>query len=173
MTAPHSPERTVDYAFLLGGVIALIFGAILLLRQEAALGVAALLLGLWWLVQGVFVMFSVLIDRQDVVWKVVLGVLGATAGLAVLANPVQNAEFLGSVLATVLGVIGILAAAVALYGGFRGGGMASMLFGVVSGAIGALLMIYPDGSFATMVTVTGVILVIHGLAALFIVMSAR
>lgn len=172
MTTPHTPERTLDYAFLLGGIIALIFGVILLFRQEAALAVVALLLGLWWLIQGVFLLFSVLIDRQDLIWKLLLGALGVGAGVVTLANPVQTAAFLGSALATVLGVMGLLAAAVALFGGFRGGGMPSLLFGVVTGAIGLLLLVYPDGSFATMVTVTAVILVVHGLAAILLVVTA-
>lgn len=172
MTTPHTPERTLDYAFLLGGITALIFGAILLFRQQAALAVVALLLGLWWLIQGVFLLFSVLIDPQDLVWKLLLGALGVTAGVVTLANPVQTAAFLGSALANVLGVVGLVAAAVAVYGGFRGGGMPSLLFGVVTGAIGILLLVYPDNSFATMVTVTGVILVVHGLAAMFIVLTA-
>jgi uncharacterized membrane protein HdeD (DUF308 family) len=173
MVTPRQHERTVDYAFLLGGVLALIFGAVLLFRQHAAMGVAALLLGLWWLIQGGFLLFSVLIDPQDRLWKVVLGVLGGSAGLVVLANPVQTAEFLGSGLATVLGVVGGVTAGIAVYGSFRGGGMSSMLFGVVSGAIGALLLVYPEGSFATMVTVTGVILIIHGLSAISIAVTTR
>jgi uncharacterized membrane protein HdeD (DUF308 family) len=173
MVTEQTPERIINYAFLLGGVTALIFGAILLIRQEAALGVVALLLGLWWLIQGAFVLFSVLIDRSDAVWKIIVGVIGLTAGIVVLANPVQTGQFLGSALAIVLGVTGILIAIVAILGGFRGGGFASLLFGVVSGSIGLLLLLYPEGSFTTMVTIVGIILVVQGIVAIFLAGTSR
>jgi uncharacterized membrane protein HdeD (DUF308 family) len=173
MVTEQTPERIINYAFLLGGVTALIFGAILLIRQEAALGVVALLLGLWWLIQGAFVLFSVLIDRSDAVWKIIVGVIGLTAGIVVLANPVQTGQFLGSALAIVLGVTGILIAIVAILGGFRGGGFASLLFGVVSGSIGLLLLVYPEGSFTTMVTIVGIILVVQGIVAIFLAGTSR
>ena len=32
MTTEYTPDRTINYAFLLGGITALIFGAILVLR---------------------------------------------------------------------------------------------------------------------------------------------
>lgn len=173
MLSEQTPERILNYAFLLGGVTAFIFGAILLFRQDAAVGVVALLLGLWWLIQGAFLVFSVLIDRRDMLWKLVLGVLGVTAGIVVLANPVQTGQFLGSAIAIVLGVIGVVTGIVAVVGGFRGGGLPSMLFGVVSGAVGLLLLFYPEGSFRAMVTILGIILMVQGVAAAYLAITAR
>lgn len=173
MLSDQSPERIVNHAFLLGGVTAFIFGAILLFRQDAAVAVVALLLGLWWLIQGAFLVFSVLIDRRDMVWKLVLGLLGVTAGIVVLANPVQTGQFVGSAIAIVLGVIGLLTGIVAIVGGFRGGGLSSMLFGVISGAIGLLLLFYPEGAFRTMVTILAVILMVEGVAAAYLAITSR
>lgn len=173
MQTRYVTERTINYAFLLGGVTAFIFGVILLVRQDAAIGVVALLLGLWWLIQGAFIFFSVLINRQDLGWKIFLGLLGITAGIVVLANPVQTGQFLGSALAIVLGVIGVVTGIVAVIGGFRGGGMVSMVFGVVSGAIGLLLLFYPEGSFTTMVTIVGIMLMVQGIAAGLVAVTAK
>ena len=152
---------------------ALIFGAILVFRQDAAVGVVALLLGLWWLIQGAFLVFSVFIDRTDFWWKLILGLLGVTAGIVVLANPVQSGEFLGSALAVVLGIIGLIVAVVAIIGGFRGGGFSSILFGVVSGIIALLLLFYPEGSFTTMVTILGIVMMVEGFIAIFLGLSTR
>lgn len=173
MTTAQPSDRVVNYAFLAGGVTAFIFGAILTFRQEAAIGVVALLLGLWWLIQGAFMLFSVLIDRTDAVWKVLLGLIGLGAGIVVLANPVQTGQFLGSALAVVLGVMGLLAGIIAVVGGFRGGGISSILFGVVSGAIGLLLLFYPEGSFSTMVTIVGIILMVEGVVAVYLAVTAK
>ena len=173
MTTEYTADRTLNYAFLLGGITALIFGAILVFRQDAAVGVVALLLGLWWLIQGAFLVFSVFIDRTDFWWKLILGLLGVTAGIVVLANPVQSGEFLGSALAVVLGIIGLIVAVVAIIGGFRGGGFSSILFGVVSGIIALLLLFYPEGSFTTMVTILGIVMMVEGFIAIFLGLSTR
>lgn len=173
MTTEYAPDRVLNYAFLLGGITALIFGAILVFRQDAAIGIVMLLLGLWWLIQGAFLVFSLFIDSTDAWWKLLLGVIGVTAGIVVLANPVQTGEVLGSALAIFLGVMGLLAGIVAVIGGFRGGGLGAILFGVVSAAIGLLLMFYPQGSFSTMVTIVGIILIIDGIVAMFLAFTTR
>ncbi len=173
MTIEQTPDRIVNYAFLAGGLTALIFGAILTFRQDAAIGVVALLLGLWWLIQGAFMLFSVLIDRTDALWKILLGILGVAAGVVVLANPVQTGQLLGSALAIVLGVMGLLTGIIAIVGGFRGGGIASILFGVVSGAIGLLLLFFPSGSFDLMVTIIGIILMVEGVIAVVLAVTQK
>ena len=173
MTTQYQPERIVNYAFLLGGLTALIFGVILLIRQDAAIGVVALLLGLWWLIQGAFLVFSVFIDSTDAWWKLLIGVIGVTAGVVALSNPVQTGELLGSTLAFVLGVLGVLSGIVSIIGGLRGGGFSAWAFGLVSVAVGILLMTYPQGSFTTLVTILALILIAQGLAAVVLAIAAR
>ena len=173
MTMEQTPDRTLNYAFLLGGITAFIFGVILLVRQDAAIGIVALLLGLWWLIQGAFLVFSVFIDREDMWWKLILGLIGITAGLVVLANPVQSAEFLGSAMAVILGILSLIGGLVAIVGGFRGGGLGSFLFGVVTIAIGLLLIFYPEGSFTVFVTIVAIILMVQGIAAALLALIAK
>jgi uncharacterized membrane protein HdeD (DUF308 family) len=173
MTMEYGNDRAINYAFLLGGLTALIFGVILLIRQDAAIGVVALLLGLWWLIQGAFLVFSVFVDRTDMWWKLIIGLIGVTAGLVVLANPVQSAEFLGSAMAVILGILGLINGIVAIVGGFRGGGLPAILFGVVTGAIGLLLILYPEGSFTAFVTIIAFILMVQGVAAVVLSILAR
>lgn len=173
MITQYGPDRSLNYAFLLGGITAFIFGLILLIRQDAAIGVVALLLGLWWLIQGAFLVFSVFIDRKDMWWKLIVGLIGVTAGVVVLANPVQTAEFLGSAMAVVLGFLGIVGGIVSIVGGFRGGGFPAILFGLVTGGIGLLLILYPEDSFSAFVTILAFILMVQGLAAVVLSIMAR
>lgn len=172
-TEQVSSDRVVNYAFLLGGLTALIFGVILLIRQEEAVGLLVLLLGLWWLIQGAFLVFSVFIDRQDMWWKLIIGLIGVSAGIVVLANPVESGQFLGSALAFVLGAMGLITGIVAIVGGFRGGGFGAILFGVISGAIGILIMVYPQDSFDVLVTIVAIMLVVQGVAAVYLSLSSR
>jgi len=173
MTTEAAPDRTINYAFLLGGLTAAIFGIILLIRREEAIGLLAILLGLWWLIQGAFMLFSVFLDREDWVWKVLLGILGLTAGIVVLANPIDSATFLGSALAIFLGVIGLLIGISAIIGSFRGGGFGALIFGVVSGLIGLLFLFNPSDSISLMVTLFAVLLLIDGLDAIWMAIKYK
>ncbi len=173
MTTETAPERTINYAFLLGGLTALIFGIILLIRREEAIELLVILLGLWWLIQGAFMLFSVFIDREDWGWKILLGLLGLTAGVVVLANPIDSATFLGSTLAIILGVIGVIIGVSSIFGSFRGGGFGALIFGVISGLIGLLFIFNPSSSATLMVTLFAVLLLIDGIAGVFLAIKYK
>lgn len=167
------PDRMLDRAFLLGGLVAMVFGAILLFAEGEPVGLMVLLLGLWWLLQGAAVVVAALIQRDDMSWKIGLGVIGACAGIVVLANPVEAGEFVGTALAYTLGALGLLASMTATPGGFRSGGFSAMLFGVISGALGLAVMLSPADSFAVLVIVVAVILVAQGPASLYLYLAGR
>ena len=173
MTTEAAPDRVINYAFLLGGLTAAIFGIILLIRREEAFGLMIILVGLWWLIQGAFMLFSVFIDREDWGWKVFLGILGLTAGAVVLANPIDTAVFLGSALAIVLGVIGVIIGVSAIFGSFRGGGFGALIFGIVSGLIGLLFIINPFDSISLLVTIFAILLLIDGVAAIYLAIKYK
>jgi uncharacterized membrane protein HdeD (DUF308 family) len=173
MTIESAPERTINYAFLLGGLTAAIFGIVLLFRSEEAIGLLVILLGLWWLIQGAFMLFSVFIDREDMGWKIALGLLGLTAGVVVLANPIDSATFLGSTLAIILGAIGLIIGVAAIFGSFRGGGFGALIFGAVSGLIGLLFIFNPSSSASLMVTLFAVLLLIDGVAAIYLAIKYK
>ncbi len=173
MTTEAATDRTINYAFLLGGLTAAIFGIILLIRQEEALTLMIVLLGLWWFIQGAFMLFSVFIDREDWVWKVLLGVLGLVAGIIVMQNPDDAVTFLGSALAIVLGIIGVIIGIMAIIGSFRGGGFGALMFGVVSGAIGLLFIFNDLFSAGLLVTLFAILLLIDGLSAIWLAIKYK
>jgi uncharacterized membrane protein HdeD (DUF308 family) len=173
MTTEPAPERVINYAFLLGGLTAAIFGIILLAFQDQALALLVVLLGLWWLIQGAFMLFSVFIDRADMGWKLFIGVLGLAAGIIVLASPGDATEFLGSALAVVLGVIGLIIGISAAVGSLRGAGFGALLFGVVSGAIGLLFIFNSSFSFDLLVTLLAVLLLLDGLAGVYLAIKFK
>ena len=166
-------DRTINYAFLLGGLTATIFGIILLIRREEALSLMIILLGLWWLIQGAFMLFSVFIDREDWGWKVFLGVLGLAAGIIVMQNPQDAVTFLGSAIAIVLGAIGVIIGVMGVVGSFRGGGFGALVFGVVSVGIGLLFIFNSLFSASLLVTLFAVLLLIDGVAAMYLAIKYK
>jgi uncharacterized membrane protein HdeD (DUF308 family) len=69
--------------------------------------------------------------------------------------------------------MGLLTGIVAIVGGFRGGGAASIVFGVLSAAIGLLLLFYPQDSFSTMVTIVGIIMMVQGVVAGYLAVTTK
>jgi uncharacterized membrane protein HdeD (DUF308 family) len=168
MSAAMTDVKAIKYAYLLGGVTAIIFGAILLFRQEGALAILMLLLGLWWLIQGAFTLFSLLIDREEMGWKLVFGILGVTAGVFVLFNPGEAADVFKGVVGVVLGIIGIGVGLAALFGGFRTKDWGAVIVGVFSLLIGILILANAAFSTGLLVTLFGILLILEGIASIVI-----
>ena len=173
MTTEAGTDRTTNYAFLLGGLTAAIFGIILLIRREEALTLMIVLLGLWWLIQGAFMLFSVFVEREDWVWKSLIGVLGLVAGIIVMQNPDDAVTFLASTLVVVLGIIGVIIGIMAIIGSFRGGGFGALIFGVVSAAIGLLFVFNSLFTASLLVTLFAVLLLIDGVAAIWMAIKYK
>lgn len=169
----NSPDRVVNYAFLLGGITALIFGVILLIRGEDALTLLVAILGLWWLIQGIFMVFTVFIDREDMAWKLAIGFLGVVAGILVLSNPNDAADLFKGAFGVVLGIIGILVGLSAIFGSFRGGGFGALVFGAVSLLIGLLILFNAQFTTSLLITLFAILLLIDGVAGIFMAIKYK
>ncbi len=170
---PTSPDRTINYAFLLGGITALIFGVILLIRGEDALTLLVVILGLWWLIQGIFMVFAVFIDREDVGWKLAIGLLGVVAGIIVLANPNEVTDLFKGAFGVVLGIIGILVGLSAIFGSFRGGGFGALVFGAVSLLIGLLILFNAQFTTSLLITLFAILLIVDGVAGIYLAIKYK
>jgi uncharacterized membrane protein HdeD (DUF308 family) len=145
----------------------------LLFRQEEALSLLMVILGLWWLIHGVFMVFAVFVDRTDVWWKLALGLLGIVAGILVLANPGDAADAFQGVVGIFLGVIGVLVGVSALVGSFRGAGFGAAIFGIVSILIGVLILFNAEFSTSLLITLFAVLLLIDGVVAVYMAIRYR
>ncbi len=102
-------ETTIDeyninnQALLLGGITSLIFGVLLLTWTGATLTVITLLIGLWWLIQGLFLILGIFQNRSQWIWKLLSGIIGVLAGILVLQHPLQSAIILPATLCSFLG----------------------------------------------------------------------
>jgi uncharacterized membrane protein HdeD (DUF308 family) len=173
MASVSPPDNTLNYAFLLGGVTAAIFGIILLIRQEEALALLMVVLGLWWLIQGAFMLFAVFVDRTDIGWKLAIGALGVIAGVLVLTNPGDAADAFQGVIGVFLGVIGIMVGISAIFGSFRGAGLGAGVFGVVSILIGLLVLFNAEFSTSLLITLFGALLLVDGVVGIYMAVKYR
>jgi uncharacterized membrane protein HdeD (DUF308 family) len=72
---------------LLEGIAAIILGLLLLTAPQATLLVLVQLLGIYWLVKGIFQIISIFIDSSRWGWKLFAGILGIVAGIIILGHP--------------------------------------------------------------------------------------
>lgn len=153
---------------LLQGIASLILGLMFLIVPSIALPALVIFLGAYWLIMGVFAIIGIFIgySRAHWGWALFSGILGIIVGLLVLSSPLFTAILLPATLAIIMGILGIITGIVSLIQGFKGGGGGAIAVGIISIAIGAVLLIWPLYAGFTLVIVMAVFAIIGGLAAI-------
>ena len=156
------------WAFILRGVLAIIFGIIAFVSPPTTIAVLVLLFGAWALVDGVFHIAAAIQDRSMTrsFWLTVLeGVVSIIAGVLALAFPDIAAASLLLIIAAwsiVTGVVEIVLA-IRLREQITGelwlaiGGLLSIVFGV-------LLILYPSSGAIAIVWIIGAFAIVFGLS---------
>jgi len=154
-------------ALLIGGIISIILGLLLLILTEATLSVIIFFIGIWWLIQGLILIFYAYLDRSRWIWKVAGGITGILAGLIVLISSSQPGSILPEILLFILGFMGMFIGATFIMGTFREA-VGSKTFGVISIIIGVILVMNTLlGDQLTLWLIAG-LLILEGIVAVFI-----
>lgn len=164
------------WVLLLQGVIAVLLGVYLLAYPAQTLMVVITFLGAYWLVSGFFNLVSIAWDRTDMGWKIVLGILGIIAGLAILAYPLYSTLLVPYLFTVMVGFLGLIYGGIALLGGLTGKGWGVALLGVLSIIFGCLILAEPVAATIAVPLVFGIFGVVFGFAAIvgsFMVRSAQ
>jgi len=168
MTTDFEMEKKFTNGILiLGGIISLVFGILLIARTEGTIEVIMLLLGLWWLIQGLFNILAIFIEKSQWGWKLLSGIFGVIAGLLVLNFPLVGGAIYFSVMVIVLGILGLLFGVAAIIAAFQGAGWGAGLLGVVSVIIGLLMIFNSLVTAQILLWVFAVLLIIQGAVAVF------
>src|SRR5258708_20964030 len=127
------PEKSnIWWIFLLQGIAGIVLGLMLITQPEATMVALTTVLGFYWLIMGVLALVQVFVDRSTPwIWSLLTGIVGILAGLFVLRHPLIAALTVPTVLVIILGIQGLVMGVLELIGGFKGGGIGSVLFGVV------------------------------------------
>ena len=147
MTASATSIETKQRAWwltLLGGILAMLIGAILLwapAKTKVDTWVLLIaLLGLYWVIWGILELVNMFQDHTAWGWKLFMGAISIVAGGYVLVYPIASALVLPSVFVWVLGFWGLVQGAILLIQAFRGGGWAAGILGVLGIIFGLALM---------------------------------
>ena len=166
-TAFEIEKKYANAVLLLGGIVSLVFGILLIARTKGTIEVIMLLLGLWWLIHGLFNIMAIFLDKSQWVWKLLGGILGVIAGLLVLNFPLVGGAIYFSVMIILLGILGLLFGVVAIVAAFQGGGWGAGLFGVVSVVVGLLMIFNSLVTVQVLLWIFAILLIIQGVVAIY------
>jgi len=130
---------------LIGGILALIVGAILLWSPAKTkietYQILVAILGIYWLVEGIFDIVSIFIDHSMWGWKLFIGIISIAAGAYILSHPIVAAVALPKIFVLVMGIWGLMYGIILLIMAFRGGGWGAGILGALGIIFGIALMV--------------------------------
>ena len=163
------PREDVTFPWwlvLLEGIFAAIFGFLLLIAPGGTLIFLVQVLGFYLLLGGIFRIVSIFIDTSLWGWKLVGGIIGSLAGIAVLQHPLWSAivvpawiVFFVGFLAIVQGILGVVLA-------FQGGGWGAGILGVLGLIFGLILVANPFIGVFALPFVLGGFMLVGGICAI-------
>ncbi len=162
-------EQYPWWLILMGGILNVIVGILLLVNPAKTAIAFAWVLGLYWFVQGIFVLVGMFIDHSAWGWKLLMGVLGILAGIFVLRHPIASAVAIPAFLVLLLGIQGLIMGVVSLVMAFKGGGWGAGLLGALSIIFG-IILILNWANLATVLTfiwIVAIFAIVGGIAQIF------
>ena len=154
------------WVLLLLGVSALIIGFLLLAETGATLLTLVILLGIYWFVLGIFDLVRMFSDPAGWGWKLFSGIIGILAGLVLIRHPLWSAAIGASILVWVVGILGLVMGVVDIIRGIAGAGWGIAIVGVLSIALGLLLLFHTATTVMVLIYTAGILLVIGGIAGI-------
>lgn len=162
-------ERYPWWLLLMGGILNLIVGILLLVNPAKTTVAFAWVLGLYWFVQGIFVLVAMFLDHSAWGWKLFMGVLGILAGIVVMRYPIASALVLPSIYILLLGIQGLIVGIVSLVMAFKGGGWGAGILGALSILFGIILIAnYADlGTVLAFIWIVAILAIAGGIIQIF------
>ncbi len=143
-TAVQTKPQRPWWLTLVLGIAAIIVGALLLwgnlVTQVRTYFLLVEVLGIWWLVDGIFDIVGLFVDRTAWGWKLFIGVVSIIAGGYILMYPVIVGLELPQLFVLLLGIWGVVKGFVLLLLAFQGGGWAAGIMGVITLIFGFILI---------------------------------
>jgi uncharacterized membrane protein HdeD (DUF308 family) len=171
----------VWWLVLFQGLAAVALGIVLLFRPRATVLILVQLLGVFFLVDGAFILFKSLRGRKRFGlwgWGVMIGTLSILAGMVVLARPLASAVLTGTVLVTFLALAALAWGLISLLTGIRlrreiRGEWSMILGGLLSLGIGVLLLSRPLLTAVALICLIAVFSVLSGIFSLILAFRLR
>lgn len=174
-TMVERPLSDFWWLALLRGLVKLALGVFLIVAPGTTVTTLILLIGIFWLLSGIFSIVSIFMGypRRHWVWALGGGVLGIIAGLLALSQPVLSTILIIAVLVIVFGILGIVKGVIGLIEALRGAGWYGVVWGGFNLITGILLLSVPLLSVQVLILILGIAAVIGGLISIWQAVQMR
>ena len=109
MDSSRVPEMAMPWwLIVIEGAAALVVGLLLLLAPGASTVILVQILGLYWLISGLFAIVSIFLGDTDWPIKALTGGLGIVAGLLIVQHPLWSTVLIPTTMVLVIGIVGII-----------------------------------------------------------------
>ena len=167
--------RELWYYSLIRGIIAVVFGILVLIWPLSALLVGVIWLGVFWIVDGVLAVVDGVRRRgtPGAGWEIAFGVIGVLAGLFLAIQPLKAA----GTLMVIAGIWAILGGLTIGLGSLRARGVPGWGWGVAMGVVtlvfGILILAWPGIALATFVLFVGWYAIVAGISLVILGLRMR
>lgn len=154
------------WLILMEGISLVILGLFFLSSPAQTAVIAVQVLGIYWLIAGIFRIISIFIDSSMWGLKLFAGILGIIAGILVLNHPLMATVVVGKTIILILGIEGIIFGIIGIVQAFRGAGLGAGILGVISLLFGALLLANSWGFALSLPWAIGILAIVGGIASI-------
>jgi uncharacterized membrane protein HdeD (DUF308 family) len=164
------------WVLFLEGIATLLIGILLIVAPGMSTAVLVQVLGLFWLVGGIFAIIRIFIEpsRGYWFWLLLQGILGIAAGFAVLNHPLYSTILVPTLLVLILGIQGIVFGAIGLFKSVSGGfAFGALVWSVVNILFGIVLVANPLLSALALPSVLGLFGIVGGLMIMITAFGLR
>lgn len=172
-TVSTGEKQVPWWLVLVQGIAAIVIGVLLLIEPRMTTAVLVQVMGIYFLVAGIVNLVSLFVDRTQWGWKLLLGVVGIAAGLAIIQHPLWASVLVPATLVLVLGIQGLIFGIVGLIQAFQGAGWGAGILGVLSIIFGILLITNPVIAGFSLPFVLGICAVFGGILSLVAAFQMR
>jgi len=152
---------------LIEGILLIIIGIFLLTRPVITWTSLVWVIGLYWLISGIFNIIKIFFDSSMWGWKILAGIVGIIAGYYLITTPFGGTLVFTATVVLLLGLFGIFIGIVNLIQAFRGAGWGTGILGVVSIILGILILSNQQAFILSLPWAVGVLAILGGIIAIF------
>jgi uncharacterized membrane protein HdeD (DUF308 family) len=143
-TAVQTRQRPWWLTLILG-ISAIVVGGLLLwgnlITKVETYFLLVTVLGIWWLVDGIFDIVGLFIDHTAWAWKLFVGIVSIIAGGYVIMHPIIAGIELPQLFVLILGIWGVIKGALMIVMTFKGAGGAYAIIGIFAIFFGLILIV--------------------------------
>jgi len=167
LTQPQQEAKAAPWwLVLIEGIALIIIGILLLTNTRQATVFFIQVMGIYWIISGIFQLISIFMDHTAWGWKLFAGIISILAGIVVVGQPLMSTVVVLGVAIIILGIQGIIYGGIGVYQAFKGAGWGAGILGAVSIVFGIILLANTMIAAATLPYVLGIFGIVGGIFAI-------